>query len=215
VSSVPEKFGADFMFVSPVFGRVGVQRKEISDLIASLRDDRVSREVQQLQALDQGVFIIEGRVEWTNDGALLSARDSQFTKTQYQGICWSLQSSGFWLVHTGSMTETIESLLSLSRWAMKARHTSLLRRAGPAKDAWGTVGSKETMIHIMQGFPGVGYELGKRIVDQYGKLPLALTKDLSAVRGVGPKMLARIEGLLDSSSLMEPPSHTVREVILD
>jgi hypothetical protein len=54
----------------------------------------------------------------------------------------------------------------------------------------------------MQGFPGVGYEKAKAIVDEVDGLPFTMNPaiDLSSIRGIGPTIAKRIEQcFLDSS----------------
>src|SRR5215472_11777188 len=89
VSSVPELYGADFLMYGPKIGRVGVQRKEINDFVASIRDDRLAKEVAQLKSLNVGMLVLEGGVEWTNDGSLLSTR-SPLSRAQFLGTLWML-----------------------------------------------------------------------------------------------------------------------------
>ena len=196
---MPERYGADFLMYSPHIGRVGVQRKEIRDFLASIKGDRVEREVLQMKSLDVGMFVIEGRLEWTNDGSLLVER-SQLTRAQYLGILWSLQLSGLWISFTNSQTETIQFLSLFSRWIMKDRHTSLLQRPKATKNVFGTRESRDWQIHVMQGFPGVGYGKAEAIVDHCGGLPLRWTMDLSTVPGVGVVLSNRL------GSLLAPPS---------
>ena len=199
-SSQPERYGADFLMFSPHIGRVGVQRKEIHDLIASLHDGRLSREIPQLQSLDMAVLVIEGRLEWTNDGFLFLENKYEFTKAQFLGICWSLYLNGVLPSFTGSQTETIEYLSLFSRWIQKERHTSLTSRSkAVAKNLYGTRESRDWQIHVMEGFPGVGYGRATNIVDYFGGLPLAWTGSLKEVPGIGPKTAKKLEGLLNGS----------------
>jgi len=51
VSLVPEDYGSDFLWASPVFGLVGVQRKEASDFVASVMDGRLDKELAQMKQL--------------------------------------------------------------------------------------------------------------------------------------------------------------------
>jgi ERCC4-type nuclease len=198
VSTAPEQFGADFLTLSPVFGRVGIQRKTVTDLIASL-GDRVPREITLLKRLDLGIWLIEGTPQWTVDGHLLSSTSSSFTNAQYLGILWSLQSNGFWLAHTSSMTDTIKYLSLLDRWLRKDHHSSLLRRQEP-RSVLGKVDKRDRQVWIMQGFPGVGYEKAKAIVDEVDGLPFIMNPaiDLSSIRGIGPIIAKRIEQCFSS-----------------
>lgn len=195
VSSVPELYGADFLMFGPKVGRVGVQRKEINDFVASIRDDRLAKEVSQLKSLNVAMLILEGRVEFTNDGGSLLSTRSPLSRAQFLGTLWMLQASGLWITYTNSSTDTIECLSLFSRWIAKEKHTSLLTRSSP-RNMYGTRGSEDWQIHILQGFPGLGYERARSVREFYGGLPLAWTGTLSDVPGIGAKMWARLQGML-------------------
>jgi ERCC4-type nuclease len=200
-SSVPEKYGVDFLIPSPSFGRVGVQRKEISDLVASIQDGRVEREIWQQRDLSQAIWLIEGRVEWTGDGLLLSSATRQrYTRAMHLGVLLSLQSYGYWILSSQSLPDSIVLLSSLNKWLMKEKHTSLLRRPTMKGQAGGEVAGDLTdeRIHIMQGFPRLGYERAKRIVEYYGGLPFRMRDgvDLTDVPGVGVGIVEGIERIV-------------------
>lgn len=198
VSAVPELYGVDFLTWGATTGKVGVQRKEVADFVASLRDDRLGKEVAQARSLDIRMLIVEGRIEWTNDGTLLDTR-SPLTRAQYLATLWSLQSEGWWITCTSSTTETTESLLLFTRWVAKAKHSTLTARNGPPRNMYGTRGSEDWQCHVLQSFPGIGYERARSVVEYYGGLPLAWTGTLSDVPGIGKKTSERLEGLLERS----------------
>lgn len=197
-SVIPEKYGADFIVPSPLFGRVGVQRKEINDLVASIQDGRVEREIWQQRDLSQAVWLIEGRVEWTNDGLLLSSGTNvRYTRAMHLGVLLSLQSNGYWILNSISLADSAVLLSSLNKWLMKEKHGSLLRRPGLKGQVGGDLTDRR--IHVMQGFPNVGYERAKGIVERYGSLPFGMKDgvDLTDVPGVGlgvAEMIERIVG---------------------
>jgi DNA excision repair protein ERCC-4 len=187
VSQVTERYGCDFLIFSRALGRIGIQRKTISDLIASLRDGRLQREIGQIQTLDIRVLLLEGNPGWTTDGSLFNGGTSgTWTKAQHYGLMWSIQLLGFWLMQSDTVEDSASLLSMLERWAGKSKHTSLLSRSAP-KSIWGKADSKEWQIHIMQGFPGVGYEKAKAIVEGVGGLPFCLRSDvfLTNIKGVG------------------------------
>lgn len=183
-------------------GLVGVQRKEIADLIASVRDGRLAKELAQMTQLAIGVLVIEGRVRWTSDGELLSSR-SAWTRAQHLGLTFSIQSQGYWINSTEDMDDTMSFVLSLEKWLSKERHT--LGRVRPkVKGEWGNATSKEWGIHLLQSFPGVGYGQATAIYERFGGVPLAWTVeewDLMDVKGIG----ARRAGAL-IRALSEPES---------
>jgi hypothetical protein len=89
VAWLPEKFGADIL-MSVGSEWIGVQRKEIADLVASVQDGRLGMQVAQMAALKQAVVVVEGRPKWTLEGELILGRtgSSGFTKKQYQSVLW-------------------------------------------------------------------------------------------------------------------------------
>lgn len=195
VSSVTEKFGADFLIPSVDHGVVGVQRKEINDLISSVRDGRLQREVAQMKTLGLGVFLIEGRLQWTVDGVLLA--NGEWTRAQHLGVIWSLQSAGYWTMSTSDLGETFAWLSMFTKWLTipASRHRSTKTRPGPSKGLWGKRDNRDWGVHILQGFDGVGYELACRIWDKFDGLPLRWDVDvdaLSSVAGIGKVRAARL-----------------------
>jgi DNA excision repair protein ERCC-4 len=182
-STLPEKYGADFLMVTRI-GLVGVQRKEVSDLIASLQDGRLSKELGQMRSLALGVVIIEGVPQWSRDGYLLSARS--FRKSQWDGVCFSIQAEGLWLVRTSGVSETASSLASLESWLSKERHG--IRTRPKANGAWGTADNREWGIHLLQSFPGIGADTAANIYDYFEGVPLIWLVNalqLQEVKGVG------------------------------
>jgi ERCC4-type nuclease len=197
-SSLPEKLGVDFLMFSPVFGTVGVQRKEINDLVASLSDGRVTREVIDMKELDVGIWLIEGRPQWNADGQLLSAK-ATFTATSYFGVCLSLASQGFWLWSTASVTESMSWLSALDAWMAKTSHKGLTSRPNPRSEFGTQANKRDWQIHLTQSLPGVGYDRAKDIVRHYGGLPFGLRDgvDLAEVKGIGKVLKKRIEQVFE------------------
>jgi len=191
VSSTPEQYGVDFLWASRV-GLVGVQRKEINDLVASLRDGRLAKEMGQWGKLDIAVLIVEGKMLWSTEGYLLSTR--QFTKAQLLGVLFSVQMTGAWSLQTETLGDTSLVVKSLETWLSKDRHGSLRTRP-KAQGSWGTADNREWGIHLLQSFSGIGAEVAGRIYDSFGGVPLAWTVDevdLMTVPGVGPVRATRM-----------------------
>ena len=184
VSSLPEKYGADVLLIGS-WGMFGVQRKEVKDLVNSLRGDRVAREIGQQAHLDGVAWIIEGNWKWTQDGRSLVV--PSFTRTQWRGVVFSLQSHGCWVVSSQDHQDTIASVLQLRKWLEKEQHLSLTNRPNPQGD-WGKATSKQWACHLLQSFEGIGPKQAGLIYDHFNGLPLAWTvteKELMEVKGIG------------------------------
>jgi ERCC4-type nuclease len=191
-SSLPEKHGCDFLIpVAPSF--VGVQRKAVSDLLASLTDGRLGKEVAQIASstlLCQAILIIEGDVEWTNENILIQAHH-RFTKDSWYGMLLSTQRAGLNILQTGSLKETSELLQYLPKYASRP-HRSLLTRPKP-QSSWGKGTNASYASHLLQSFQGVGVVTAQAILDRFGGPPLEWNvseEELASVPGIG-KLTAR------------------------
>jgi len=188
-SRLPEKWGADLLL--PAAGRLlGVQRKTVDDLLASLEDGRLQLELAQLRKLELRSLLLEGYPEWTADGWLLSRR--RYTRNQFWGIIFSVSFVfGVPVLWTGSLDESVGLVRSLARWLTKGAHRSLMRRpTARSASEWGTATDRDFARHLLQGFPGVGSVLAEAIFDHFDRIPLAWDvsrKELAEVPGIGPK----------------------------
>jgi ERCC4-type nuclease len=191
-SPVPELHGVDVCWTGPN-GLVGVQRKELGDLVASVRDGRLAERVARMRLLDVRVLVVEGVPRWGPTGRLLNARPS-ITRDALRGVLWSAQQRGLWVVSTADVGDTVSAIAHLRRWLAKRRHTSLERRPPsrvPGGRAWG--------VHLLQSFPLVGPVVAGSIWDHFGRVPLTWACDtaaLAAVRGVGPARASQMVGAL-------------------
>lgn len=190
-SSTPERYGSDFLLHSPLFGVVGIQRKELNDLVASLSDDRVSREIIQMKELDHAIWILEGHAQWSLDGQLLSTR-TRYTLSQHRGLLFTLMFQGFSLLSTANLSDTGSLLVQLEKWLAKPKHRGINGRT-PPRGVFGKPDTREWQIHFLQGLPSIGYERAEAIVNHCGGVPLQLTEDLRNIPGIGKTTAERIE----------------------
>lgn len=203
VSSVPERFGADFLWVANGL-KWGVQRKEVKDLAASHADGRLTREVGMMKKLDRPVVIVEGKLHWSTDGVLLTAGKGasgfgrEWTYDMWLGVVAGLQDEGVWVLRADDVVETARMLTGLERWSRKTKHSSLVGRE-PLTSVWGQPTNHEFATYMLTGLPGVGPELAARVVEKFDGLPWRWTigeDELQQVPGIGAKkarsMVARL-----------------------
>lgn len=196
-SSVPERYGADFMWVANR-ERHGVQRKEIKDYVASMIDGRLSREVGQMKQLT-GIraLVLEGTFTWTPDGFWTGP--VRWDRFRHRQGLFTLANEGIWIIPTEGIADSAETIAELERWTRKPKHTFARARA-KATGQWGKPSSREFACYMLQGLPGVGPELAERLYDALG-LPMAWTvseKELRTVEGVGPKRASAMYSCLPS-----------------
>lgn len=208
-SWMPERYGVDFFFTGAVdpetnlARKVGIQRKEYKDLIASVTDGRLVKEIHQMQALDYRVLIIEGKLEWTTDGKLILPYSGQSTwsQAQWNGLILSIMDRGVFVLHTASMSETISLIRIVESWFGKSSHSSLAIRPS-VKPLWGQGLDDEAFAKwFLQGIPNVGDKLAGRIYEKFG-IPFELSvtvEDLQQVEGIGKKKAEDIVRLFNGT----------------
>ena len=186
VTNLPEKYGVDILWRAK--GEYcGAQRKEISDLLASVGDGRLAKEIQQMQNLDFKFLIVEGEPKWTVDGRMLRTYGRPWTGQQYRNLLRGVAAQGVIVEYTANVKGTASRIPELVRWSTK-EHRSLTKRPGPTS-VWGKADNRDYQLHLLQGLPGVGSELAERILDQLG-MPLGWSVsqgELLGVPGLGKK----------------------------
>lgn len=191
----PERFGCDLLFAARG-SWFGVQRKEFTDLLASMSDGRVGQQVAMMDGLERAMVIIEGinRVVWRDDGSLADSY-ARVTRDQVRGLLWSVRARGIWVDFTDDLTDTIDTVRAFERWCKKPAHKSLSTRpAARQTGGWGSADNRDWQLHLLQGLPGIGIELAERILDTLG-MPLGFTvtrEELLSVEGIGPKKVEKI-----------------------
>lgn len=186
-SPIPEKYGADFFWQTAGGDSVGVQRKEVKDLVNSLHNGLLGKELAKMNQLDLRIMLVEGDFRWTTSGA--SGSVNGWTKAQQTAIEFSFALQGLWIVRTENKEETILTILSLQKFLDKDNH-SLIRNRPKASSSWGKADNKDWAVHLLQSFDGVAANTAERIYDHFEGVPLCwtVTKDeLMEVKGVGAK----------------------------
>jgi ERCC4-type nuclease len=199
-SPVPERYGADVLFDAPPVGLIGVQRKTVPDLFASVRDGRLTRGIGAMAALDVALLIIEGDLRWTVEGAAepddAGARPAtSWSREAYRSLLWSVRARGVWVETTPDLAATIQIVMSLRKWASKDVHEALDRRGRPRPGG----AADGDALHILQGLAGIGPRTAARILDHFGALPLTWSvseDELAAVPGIGKVRARRLWTLL-------------------
>jgi DNA excision repair protein ERCC-4 len=195
-SGIPEEYGADFVFPAAT-GLVAVQRKTVPDLLASMRDGRLAREIPLLRRAEHPILLLEGRPLWTDEGLLMS--DDRWRREGWYGVELSLQfAHGIGFVLRDDIHDTARWLRYAPSWFERSEHMGLLQRPKPT-DNLGNVPDRDFALHILQSFPGIGPKVAEAIWSHFGRLPLGLSVDpdeLAKVPGMGRVRVATMMRLL-------------------
>lgn len=203
-SNLPEEFGVDFMWATPT-GMVGFQRKAFpGDLLASLNDGRLGKELAQMKALTVAGLILEGRPMFSEWGDLLFSYGSM-TQAQIVNLQYSLMvNHGLVLLWTETPAETAKTLQTLYAYSSIGKESSLMKRVDKSK--WGKSDAQDFATFLVESVPGVGHDKARKIVRAYGGgLPVkwhGTREKLLEIDGIGPKtadsIIAAFGGLADA-----------------
>lgn len=190
-SSLPERFGVDVLWGAKG-AKVGVQRKEWKDLLASVEDGRWQREVAMMTdgRLVAAWVVVEGWPKIGPDGRLVDKSWGRgWTEGAMRGVLWGAVRAGIGVDRTDGIAGTVAWVQAMVKWSRKDRHTSGMARPGPT-GMWGSRNNRDWGVHLLQGLDGVGPELAGRIWDRFGGVPWRWevgVEELMEVDGVGKK----------------------------
>ncbi len=196
-SPLCEAHGADILMLSQA-GMVGVQRKEIHDLVSSKRNGLLEKELAKMAALDHRVLLIEGDFRWASNGDSLAVRYGRYRQSEHDSFETAIQGRGFTLAYTTSLEHTATRLVHMERYYDNLSSYVAGGRPKPSAGVWGTRDSRDWAVHLLQSFEGIGPKQAGAMIDHFTKLPLAWTcteADLLAVKGIGKK---RAETLMEA-----------------
>lgn len=197
----PENRGLDYMWIDTAGQWRGVQRKEVSDFLASLDDGRLSRELSQMtNMVHMPIVLIEGAVNFNGsarDSVMMTSgfgRAREVTREGWHKRLLSIMDRGVFVHSSTNMTDSAHVIGAYWWWSQSTQHSTGTTRPGPAGD-WGQVTNRDWQAHLLQGLDGVGPKLAEQILDHLGYCPLqvvATRQQLLEVPGIGPKLATRI-----------------------
>ena len=191
-SSLPEKYGSDFLIASPR-GLCGVQRKKFpADFFASIQDGRLTRELAQMQYLDFRILAVEEFPNWTSDGNLMEEYYTRWNKQSVRNLLRSVSVQHNVMVEwTEDIFDTLTMIDELEIYMNKTVHRSLLSRPKTIdKDDWGKHNNRDFARFFLQGLVGVGSIGAEAIFDTFNRIPMRwdiTIEELMLVPGIGKK----------------------------
>lgn len=192
-----EEYGCD-VTVRGTHAVIGIQRKSMQDLVASIGDGRLQRDIMgarvgmMARELDVAVLLVEGDVRD------LSSFGPQWTESSLRKLLWGVRGRGVWVERTGRLSETVEVVSWFAEWADRPSGGTLATMPKSWRGVHVDV-KREWGEWVLQVLPGVGVKLARRIYDQLG-VPLRWEvgkEELMEVEGIGEKKAEKILGVFD------------------
>ena len=172
-------FSGDMFFLSVNWQKIGVERKEVSDLINSIGSGRMANQLQNmLDYYDISILLIEGSLRVQSGQILNEHGGTRWLLEAYRNFIRTWQDRGITIERTTDSEDTVERLKELYAYYQKPCHTGGYTRkiAGDPR--------------LLAFPPSVGAKTGKKILDHFGSLSnvaVATVDDLMSVDDVGAK----------------------------
>ena len=176
---------ADYWFFDVAFKKVGIERKEVNDFMASL-GDRLSNQLERmLDHYDTVILLLEGNWRQVAAGnSLVTGRGVTYnTWAQAWNFIRSQQHKGVTLELTTSMGHTIQRVNELFAWYQRASHTGGMSHRTFIDDR---------IMAFPRGCRGKTAELVLAMFKSLVCVGNAEVSDLMNVNGVGEKKAADI-----------------------
>lgn len=169
-------------------GVITVERKTSDDFVVSIIDGRLFRQVANLKKnCDHPVLLIEGNPFRTGLKMSRSAIRGALLNVQ---TVWNVP-----VVYSRSLEDSIE-LMQIMAFQFKKMAAVMPLRAGYRPRRLST-----RQLYVLQGFPGIGPHLAKRLLNHFGSVAAVLgasAEKLKAVKGVGRVIAETIREVLDA-----------------
>jgi ERCC4-type nuclease len=167
-------------------GGVVVERKSATDLVLSIRDQRLFDQAARLAAgATRPVLILEGDP--------LAVRTGMHKNAILGALTWLTTIQRIPLLPSTGPARTAELLVTLARQQQQGWRgpTGMVKPKAPTL--------REQQLAVLAALPGIGPVLAARLLDHFGGLGtvfLASLDELAAVPGIGTASAARITALL-------------------
>jgi Fanconi anemia group M protein len=169
-------------------GVITVERKTADDFIVSIIDGRLFRQVANLKKnCDHPVLLIEGNPFRTGLKVSRSAIRGALLSVQ---TVWNVP-----VVYSRSVEDSIELMLIM------AHQFKRLSSVMPLRSGYRPRRISTRQLYVLQGFPGIGPHLAKRLLNHFGSVDAVLgasSETLKGVKGMGRATAETIREVLDA-----------------
>jgi len=187
-ASFCEENGADFALFTNQ-GIVLIQRKTISDLVASVDDGRLAMQFSLMREYgDFQVLALEGKPRYRNEQLLLGRRTGRWTRLGFRNLLRSIYYiEGIYIERTNDIQDTIECLKTLQAYFDADKHSAIHVRPR-LNTSWLIPTRQERYLFFLQGLPSIKIVRAMALAEVF-KSPLELfgadMQALKSVPGIG------------------------------
>jgi len=171
-----------------VIGKIGIERKSISDFIQSIIKRRIFDQIQRLsQSYDRSLLILEGDLS-----EIIYFRDYRPFLGALLAISLDFNTQ---VIYTRGKEETAYAIKLIWRRLLKESETVVIRYKPKylSPDDW--------KIFILEGFPEIGPKLAKNLLIRFKTLRNVFNATISQlmdVEGIGEKKAEELYNLINS-----------------
>lgn len=170
-----------------VDGRFLWERKNLVDLAMAIEDGRLFQQALRLAGTAlRPAIVLEG-----------TSRDLQRSGMRWEGALVTVSLFfGIPLLRSRTPEETVSTMLFAARQARALTTRTLPRHS------WRPRGKRARQLYILQGFPGIGPERARRLLDRFGNIESVVNarrEDLRSVDGIGKCLSSKIRWALEEA----------------
>ena len=199
VTVVPS-MGFDILLVTNT-AEIPIERKKIpSDLLSSITDGRLDREISAMrQASDIQVILLHGKFVYKNDGTLRMRGKSRWTRKGVRNLIRTLKFiEGVYIEWADSLEDLVAVVYEMEEYFNKSTHQSLHTRAGLGAYRQTTPYS-ERVKYFYQGLPSIKVSRARALHSMF-PTPMSLYQadisDISDIHGFSTVSATRIYNFL-------------------
>lgn len=136
-----------------------IERKSVSDFIASMMNQRLLKQIEELKLFDNKMIIIEG----IREKDLYSESEFGINKNATRGFILSiLLKHKIPILFTQDEEETAQFLIILSKKKTK--------NSVPLNKSKISLNKKDQALYILESFPGIGPKNSQKLLKEFGSL---------------------------------------------
>lgn len=174
----------DYLFLFDSF-KLGIERKEVGDLLNSLAADRLRPQLAGLlTTVNTPYLLIEGALSQSPDGHIIAGgRETQWRASALHAFLYSIQEQHIRLALVPSQKALPERLMGLYRYYANPDHHDL------TNDRYGVLHFRSNpSVEMLSQVPGIGYDTARKLLKTFGTVAdvgAASVEELQKAPGIG------------------------------